>query len=101
MAQAPWADLKAGAFVLMSLGMISPPVELGSGKFGTPCAHALREPERRARLRVPDPEAVPEVPAEPVPGAATEPGARSFESSRSRPTPKPQAAGARMRACEW
>jgi hypothetical protein len=22
----------------MSLGMISPPVELGSGKFGTPCA---------------------------------------------------------------
>jgi hypothetical protein len=23
---------------LMSLGMISPPVDLGSGKFGTPCA---------------------------------------------------------------
>ena len=38
LAQARRADLKAGAFVLMSLGMISPPVELGSGKFGTPCA---------------------------------------------------------------
>lgn len=38
MAQARWADLKAGAFVLMSFGMISPPVELGSGKFATPCA---------------------------------------------------------------
>ena len=37
LAQAPWADLKAGASVLMSLGMISPPVEPGSGKFGTPC----------------------------------------------------------------
>lgn len=31
-------DLNAGDSVLMSFGMASPPVALGSGKFGTPCA---------------------------------------------------------------
>lgn len=38
LAQARWADLNAGASVLMSLGMINPPVGLGSGNLGTPCA---------------------------------------------------------------
>ena len=36
LAHACWADLNAGDWVLMSFGIASPPVALGSGKFGTP-----------------------------------------------------------------
>jgi hypothetical protein len=44
-----WADLNAGDWVLMSFGTTSPPVALGSGKFGTPwarmhCAYASSGP---------------------------------------------------------
>jgi hypothetical protein len=38
LAHACWADLNAGDWVSMSLGMKSPPVALGSGKLGTPLA---------------------------------------------------------------
>jgi hypothetical protein len=57
----------------------------------------------RARVPegAPEPEPVPEVPVEPVPGAATEPEAPSFRVSRFRPTPRPRSWAARRRACEW
>jgi hypothetical protein len=38
LAHARWAVLNAGDWVLMELGMISPPLAGGSGKSGTPCA---------------------------------------------------------------
>jgi hypothetical protein len=38
LAQDRWADSNAGDWAFTSFGMTSPPVALGSGKFGTPCA---------------------------------------------------------------
>jgi hypothetical protein len=63
--QACWADLNAGDWGLMSLGITSPLCGLGSGKFGTACARRHRAYSSAGSLpalapdgRLEDPQAV-------------------------------------------